>query len=108
MAFLHEYRDGSFSPSVVFMKNHFLILSLVLGFAGVLGAQPTATACQDVTFSNLILQTKGPNSDGTCAQPWVFNNVNNVTLKDIHVTGFTHDFLSLENATGIGLDPNIH
>ena len=45
---------------------------------------------------------------GTCAQPWVFKNATNVTLKDIHVTGFEKNFLSLDHASGTGLDENNH
>jgi polygalacturonase len=48
------------------------------------------------------------NISGTCAEPWVFKNATNVTLKDIHVTGLTKDFLSLQNATGTGLDQDNH
>jgi polygalacturonase len=45
---------------------------------------------------------------GTCADAWIIQNATNVTLKDIHVTGFTKDFLSLENASGAGLDQVNH
>jgi polygalacturonase len=45
---------------------------------------------------------------GTCAQPWIFKNATNVTLKDIHVTGFEKNFLSLDHASGTGLDENNH
>jgi len=48
------------------------------------------------------------NITGTGVEPWVFKNATNVTLSDIHVTGFTKDFLKLENATGTGLDQGNH
>jgi polygalacturonase len=48
------------------------------------------------------------NITGSCAKPWVFKNATNVTLKEIHVTGFTGDFLSLDNASGAGLDQENH
>jgi len=48
------------------------------------------------------------NITGTCTDPWTFRNASNVTLKDIHVTGFTKDFLSLKNTTGTGLDEANH
>jgi polygalacturonase len=48
------------------------------------------------------------NITGTNEQPWVFKNAKNVTLKNIHVTGFQKDFLSLENTTGAGLDQTNH
>ena len=48
------------------------------------------------------------NITGTCVQPWIFQNATAVTLKDIHVTGFQADFLSLENTSGTGLDQGNH
>jgi polygalacturonase len=45
---------------------------------------------------------------GTCIEPWVFKNATGVTLKQIHVTGFAKDFLSLESTTGAGLDQINH
>ncbi len=52
-----------------------------------------------VTLSNIT---------GTCAEPWVFKNATGVTLKDIHVSGFQKDFLSLENSSGTGLEQGNH
>jgi len=80
---------------------------------------------QNITITNAKIQcTKGvtvvgtpenpedgitlANITGTCTDPWVFSNVKNATLKDIHVTGFTKDFLSLDNATGTGLVETNH
>jgi polygalacturonase len=48
------------------------------------------------------------NITGTCSDAWIIQNATNVTLKDIHVTGFKKDFLALENATGTGLDQTNH
>jgi polygalacturonase len=48
------------------------------------------------------------NITGTCVQPWIFKNATGVTLKDIHVSGFEKDFLSLENTSGTGLDQGNH
>jgi len=48
------------------------------------------------------------NITGTCSDAWIIQNATNVTLKDIHVTGFKNDFLALENATGTGLDQSNH
>lgn len=48
------------------------------------------------------------NISGTCAQPWIFKNATNVTLKNNHVTGFDTVFLSLDNAKGIGLEESNH
>jgi hypothetical protein len=48
------------------------------------------------------------NITGTCTKPWVFKNAKDVTLKNIHVTGFATDFLSLENTSGTGLDQSNH
>jgi polygalacturonase len=48
------------------------------------------------------------NITGTCTEPWVIKNAKNVVLRDIHVSGFAGDFLSLENATGTGLDQTNH
>jgi polygalacturonase len=48
------------------------------------------------------------NITGTCSDAWIIQNATNVTLKDIHVTGFKNDFLALENATGTGLDQTNH
>jgi polygalacturonase len=48
------------------------------------------------------------NITGTCTDAWIIQNATNVTLKDIHVTGFKKDFLALENATGTGLDQTNH
>jgi polygalacturonase len=52
-----------------------------------------------ITLSNIV---------GSCAEPWIFKNATHVTLKDIHVTGFTKNFLFLQNATGTGLDEINH
>lgn len=59
----------------------------------------TENPADGITLSNIT---------GTCEDPWVFKNATNVTLKDIHVTGLTKDFLSLENTTGTGLDESNH
>jgi len=48
------------------------------------------------------------NITGTCTDPWIMSNVKNATLKNIHVTGFKKDFLTLDNATGTGLDETNH
>jgi polygalacturonase len=48
------------------------------------------------------------NISGTCEEPWVIKNARNVTLKNIHVSGFTSNFLSLENATGTGVEQSNH
>ncbi|SDU27760.1 Glycosyl hydrolases family 28 [Verrucomicrobium sp. GAS474] len=48
------------------------------------------------------------NITGTCSEPWIIKNASNVTLRDIHVSGFKGPFLSLENASGTGLDQDKH
>ena len=45
---------------------------------------------------------------GACAKPWIFKNANNIVLKDIHLAGLTGQFLSLDHATGAGLDQDNH
>jgi polygalacturonase len=44
---------------------------------------------------------------GTCKQAITLNNVQDVELKDIQVTGFTGPFITTENVTGPGIE-NIH
>src|SRR5207247_8052460 len=44
---------------------------------------------------------------GTCKQAITLNNVRDVELKDIAVTGFTGPFITATNVTGPGID-NIH
>ena len=48
------------------------------------------------------------NITAACVQPWIFKNVKGVTLKGIRVTGLEKEFLSLENASGAGLDQTNH
>ncbi len=48
------------------------------------------------------------NIAGTASESWTFKNATNVTLKDIHVSGFKGPFLILENASGTGLDQGNH
>jgi len=48
------------------------------------------------------------NITGSCALPWIFKNARNVTLQEIHVTGLGKDFLSLDHASGTGLDETNH
>ena len=71
----------------------------IQGTKGVTVVATTENPADGITLSNIT---------GTCDDPWVFKNATNVTLKDIHVTGFTKDFLSLDNATGAGLDQTNH
>ena len=59
----------------------------------------TENPADGITLSNIT---------GTCEEPWILKNATNVTLKDIHVTGFKKNFLSLNNATGTGLDETNH
>ena len=44
------------------------------------------------------------NITGTCKTAIVLNNVNNVELSDIEVTGFNPPFLKADNVTGDGID----
>lgn len=44
------------------------------------------------------------NVTGTCRRAISLANISNVTLRDIHVTGFTGAFLTKNNASGPGLD----
>ena len=83
------------------------------------------TKFQDITITNskisgkkavtITATTENPadgitlsNITGTCEESWTFKNATNVTLKDIHVTGFKGNFLLLINATGTGLDESNH
>lgn len=62
------------------------------------------TARPENPAENITLE----NITGACADPWIFRNARNVTLRNIHVTGFSQDFLSLTNATGTGLEESNH
>jgi polygalacturonase len=48
------------------------------------------------------------NITGTCLKAWVFTNASNVTLSNIHVTGFEKEFLDLDKTTGTGLEQTNH
>jgi len=71
----------------------------ISGTSAVKVVATTENPADGITLSNIT---------GTCGQPWIFQNAKNVTLKDIHVTGFQKDFLSLQNTTGTGLDQTNH
>jgi polygalacturonase len=55
------------------------------------------------TKDNSVVGVTLESITGRCVEPWVFKNASNIELKDIHVAGFKKDFLSLDNAQGIGL-----
>ena len=48
------------------------------------------------------------NISGTCVKAWVFTNVGNLALSNIHVTGFEKEFLDLDHTTGTGLEQTRH
>jgi polygalacturonase len=83
------------------------------------------TKFQDITINNakirgkkavtIVATNENPADEirlnhitGTCAQPWIIKNATNMTLQDIHASGFEKDFLSMENASGTGLDQGNH